>query len=367
MKTIDQNACCCPVANHEGAAPAGASGERRALVRYLLGGVLVLAAWALVYLNLEVFSRLVVFNLLGLPQNNHFSSAVQFFLYDTPKVLMLLTLVVFGVGVVRSFFTPERTRRILAGRSETAGNVLAALLGIVTPFCTCSAIPLFIGFVTTGVPLGVTFSFLVSAPMVNEIAVVLLFGLFGWEVAAIYLGTGLVIAMVSGWVIGRLRMEHQLEDWVMQVHMGEGCVVEEQKTWPDRIRYGLDAVRDIVGKVWKYVVLGIAVGALIHGYVPEGFMASVMGRDAWWSVPLSVLIGIPMYSNAAGIIPVVHALLEKGAALGTVLAFMMSVIALSLPEAIILRKVLKPRLIGVFFGTVGVGIVIVGYLFNLLI
>lgn len=367
MKAIDQNACCCPVANHEGTDPAEASGERRALVRYLLAGVLVLAAWVFVYLNLEALSRLVVFNLLGLPPNNHFSSAVQFFLYDTPKVLMLLTLVVFGVGVVRSFFTPERTRRILAGKSQTTGNVLASLLGIVTPFCTCSAIPLFIGFVTTGVPLGVTFSFLVSAPMVNEIAVVLLFGLFGWEVAAIYLGTGLMIAMVSGWVIGRLRMEHQLEDWVMQVQMGEGCVVEEQKTWPDRIRYGLDAVRDIVGKVWKYVVLGIAVGAVIHGYVPEGFMASIMGRGAWWSVPLSVLIGIPMYSNAAGIIPVVHALLEKGAALGTVLAFMMSVIALSLPEAIILRKVLKPRLIGVFFGTVGVGIVLVGYLFNLLI
>jgi len=367
MKTIDQNACCCPVTNQERGDPAKASGERRALVRYLLAGIVVLAAWVLVYLNLEAFSRLVVFNLLGLPPNNHFGRAVQFFLYDTPKVLMLLTLVVFGVGVVRSFFTPERTRRILAGRSETAGNILASLLGIVTPFCTCSAIPLFIGFVAAGVPLGVTFSFLVSAPMVNEIAVVLLFGLFGWEVAAIYLGTGLMIAMVSGWVIGRLRMEHQLEDWVMQVQMGEGCVVEEQKTWPDRIRYGLDAVRDIVGKVWKYVVLGIAVGAIIHGYVPEGFMASIMGRGAWWSVPLSVLIGIPMYSNAAGIIPVVHALLEKGAALGTVLAFMMSVIALSLPEAIILRKVLKPRLIGVFFGTVGVGIVIVGYLFNLLI
>ncbi|HOI93243.1 MAG TPA: permease [Syntrophobacter fumaroxidans] len=367
MKAIDQNACCCPVANHEGTDPAEASGERRALARYLLAGVLVLAAWVFVYLNLEALSRLVVFNLLGLPPNNHFSSAVQFFLYDTPKVLMLLTLVVFGVGVVRSFFTPERTRRILAGKSQTTGNVLASLLGIVTPFCTCSAIPLFIGFVTTGVPLGVTFSFLVSAPMVNEIAVVLLFGLFGWEVAAIYLGTGLMIAMVSGWVIGRLRMEQHLEDWVMQVQMGEGCVVEEQKTWTDRIRYGLDAVRDIVGKVWKYVVLGIGVGAIIHGYVPEGFMASIMGRGAWWSVPLSVLIGIPMYSNAAGIIPVVHALLEKGAALGTVLAFMMSVIALSLPEAIILRKVLKPRLIGVFFGTVGVGIVLVGYLFNLLI
>ncbi|NTV43278.1 MAG: permease, partial [Syntrophobacteraceae bacterium] len=298
---------------------------------------------------------------------SHFSHALEFFVYDTPKVLMLLTLVVFGVGIVRSFFTAERTRRILAGKRESAGNVLAALLGIVTPFCTCSAIPLFLGFVTTGIPLGVTFSFLISAPMVNEIALVLLYGLFGWKVAAIYLTTGLLIAIVAGWIIGRLRMEGHLEEWVHEIQAGEAVYAEPEKTWEDRIRYGLDAVRDIVGKVWMYVVLGIAVGAAIHGYVPEGFMASIMGRSAWWSVPVSVLIGIPMYSNAAGIIPVVHALLEKGAALGTVLAFMMSVIALSLPEAIILRKVLKPRLIGVFFGTVGFGILIVGYIFNLLL
>ena len=279
----------------------------------------------------------------------------------------MLTLVVFGVGVIRSFFTPERTRRILAGRRESAGNVLAALLGIVTPFCTCSAVPLFIGFVTAGVPLGVTFSFLISAPMVNEIALVLLYGLFGWKVAALYLSTGLLVAMIAGWVIGRLRMESHLESWVLELQMAECETDEEHRAWTDRLRYGLDAVRDIVGKVWMYVVLGIAVGAAIHGYVPEGFMASIMGKSAWWSVPLSVLIGIPMYSNAAGIIPVVHALLEKGAALGTVLAFMMSVIALSLPEAVILRKVLKPTLIATFFGVVGFGILIVGYLFNILL
>jgi hypothetical protein len=243
------------------------------------------------------------------------------------------------------------------------GNVLAALLGIVTPFCSCSAVPLFIGFVTTGVPLGVTFSFLVSAPMVNEVAVVLLFGLFGWKVAGLYLGTGLLIAIISGWIIGRLRMEKYVEDWVFQTPMGN-AVPEMELDWPSRIRSGLDAVKDIVGRVWLYVLIGIGVGVGIHGYVPENFMVSIMGKGAWWSVPLAVLIGVPMYSNAAGIIPIVQALLGKGAALGTVLAFMMSVIALSLPEAIILRKVLKPRLIATFFGVVALGILIVGYLFN---
>jgi uncharacterized membrane protein YraQ (UPF0718 family) len=241
------------------------------------------------------------------------------------------------------------------------------MLGVVTPFCSCSAVPLFLGFVTTGVPLGVTFSFLISAPMVNEIALVLLYGLFGWKVAAIYLSTGLLIAMVAGWIIGRLGMERHLEDWVHQIQVGENNLSEPRKDWVGRIRYGLEAVRDIVGRVWIYVLLGIAVGAGIHGYVPQGVMASFMGKSAWWSVPLSVLVGIPMYSNAAGIIPVVHALLEKGAALGTVLAFMMSVIALSLPEMVILRKVLKPTLIATFIGVVGLGILLVGYLFNVLV
>jgi hypothetical protein len=274
---------------------------------------------------------------------------------------------VFGVGIVNSFFTPERTRRILAGKKESVGNVLAALLGVATPFCSCSAIPLFIGFVTAGIPLGVTFSFLISAPMVNEVAVVLLYGLLGWEVAAIYMGTGLLIAMVAGWVIGRLKMERYIEGWVTEIRAAEAHVEYGTPTLRDRVRYGLEAVKDIVGKVWKWIVLGIGVGALIHGYVPENFLASIMGKDAWWSVPIAVLIGIPMYSNAAGMIPIVQALLGKGAALGTVLAFMMSVIALSLPEILILRKVLKIRLIATFVGVVGVGILIVGYLFNMII
>lgn len=367
MKTTEEKSCCCAVESCESIEEASLNGSRYPALKYLLYGAPLLAVWFVVYKSLAPFSKYFTYTLLSFPTDSHLGHSIEFFVYDTPKVLMLLTLVVFGVGVIRSFFTPDRTRKILAGKREFLGNVLAALLGIVTPFCTCSAVPLFIGFVTAGIPLGVTFSFLISAPMVNEIALVLLYGLFGWKVATLYLGTGLLIAMIAGWTIGRLKMERHLEDWVMELQVGEAAYMESEQTWADRIQYGLDAVRDIVGKVWIYVVLGIAVGAGIHGYVPEGFMASIMGKQAWWAVPVSVLIGIPMYSNAAGIIPVVQALLGKGAALGTVLAFMMSVIALSLPEAVILRKVLKPTLIATFFGVVGVGILIVGYLFNLLI
>lgn len=362
----NQAGCCGPDESEKGAGPSGDS-NRKGLLRTVLPGLPILAAWWLIYQALPGFSRTVTYDWLGFQESSRAGHAVEFFLYDTPKVLMLLVLVVFGVGVVRSFFTPERTRRILVGKNEAVGNVLAAVLGIFTPFCTCSAVPLFIGFVTAGVPLGVTFSFLISAPMVNEVALVLLLGLFGWQVAALYLGTGLFVAIAAGWAIGRFGLEGQLEEWVYQIRADAAALPEETRTWSDRLRYGLDAVRDIVGKVWPYVVAGIAVGAGIHGYVPEGYLASFMGKGAWWSLPLAVLIGIPMYSNAAGIIPVVHALLEKGAALGTALAFMMSVIALSLPEAVILRKVLKPKLVAVFFGTVGVGILMVGYLFNALL
>ena len=332
--------------------------------RYVMMGIVLISVWYLVYRMLEPFANWFTFGLIGLSKESHFALSLAFFVFEVPKVLMLLTLVVFVVGIVRSFFTPERTRAILAGRRESVGNVLAALLGVVTPFCSCSAVPLFIGFVTTGIPLGVTFSFLISAPMVNEIALVLLYGLFGWKVAAIYLFTGLFIAIFAGWIIGRLHMEKHIEPWVTAVNMAGAHAPEDSRTWPERIQYGVDAVRDIVGKVWIYVMLGIAVGAGIHGYVPEDFMASIMGKDAWWSVPLAVIIGVPMYSNAAGIIPVVQALLGKGAALGTVLAFMMAVIGLSLPEVIILRKVLRPKLIAAFVSVVAVGILMVGYLFN---
>jgi len=357
----------CPCGEAPGPEPASADrAEKAALKRQLLLGVPALLLWIGVYGALEPASEAVTYGLLGLERGGRFASALAFFLYDGPKVLLLLTLVVFGVGIIRSFFTAARARRLLAGRRESLGNVLAALLGIVTPFCSCSAVPLFVGFVTAGVPLGVTFSFLVSAPMVNEVAVVLLYGLMGWKVAGLYLITGLLVAMASGWVIGRLKMEGHLEEWVRLIHAGQDQP-EHELDWSGRIRAGTAAVKDIVGRTWPWVLAGIAVGAGIHGYVPEGFMASIMGREAWWSVLAAVALGVPMYSNAAGIIPVVHALLEKGAALGTVLAFMMSVIALSLPEMIILRKVLKPRLLFTFVGVVALGILLVGYLFNLIL
>jgi uncharacterized protein len=323
-----------------------------------------LAVWWLIYQSLSPVARYLTYDLFGLSEGSHLAAAVEFFIYDTPKVLMLLAIVVFGVGIINTFFTPERTRSILAGKKEFVGNVLAALLGIATPFCSCSAIPLFIGFVTAGIPLGVTFSFLISAPMVNEVAVVLLLGLVGWKVAAIYAGTGVLIAIAAGWIIGRLKMEKHIEGWVMETRSNGTEMAMTALTMRGRVRAGLESVRDIVGKVWKWIVLGIAVGALIHGYVPEEFLAAIMGKGAWWSVPLAVVIGIPMYSNASGMIPVVQALLGKGAALGTVLAFMMSVIALSLPEILILRRVLRLRLIATFVGVVGLGILLVGYLFN---
>jgi len=305
------------------------------------------------YTQLQRIASFVTYDLARLTPDSHLGAAVEFFVFEVPKVLLLLTGVVFAVGVLRTYLTPERARQLLAGKREASGNALAAFLGIATPFCSCSAVPLFIGFVTAGVPLGVTFSFLISAPMVNEVALVLLFGLFGWKVAALYLGTGLLIAIVAGGTIGRMKLERYVEPWVWTIRSGSAAA-GPTKTWGERVTDGRAAVREIVGKVWLYVVLGIAVGAGIHGYVPTNFMASFMGRDAWWAVPLAVLLGVPMYSNAAGIIPVVQALLGKGAALGTVLAFMMSVIALSLPEMIILRKVLRPQLIAVFIGVVSV-------------
>ncbi|WPD23731.1 MAG: permease [Candidatus Electrothrix scaldis] len=327
-------------------------------------GILGLGLWYLIYSQLLPFSHFFTYSLLGINKGSHLGESIQFFVYDTPKVMLLLTLVVFLIGVVRSFFTPERTRRYLAGRREAVGNVLAALLGIITPFCSCSAVPLFLGFVQAGVPLGVTFSFLIAAPMVNEVALILLYGLLGWKVASTYLISGLIIAIIAGWVIGRLHLEHWVEDWVQEMRAGQPLVLNKKLTWHDRVDMGWVAVKEIIGKVWIYVIAGIAVGAGIHGYVPENVMASIMGGEQWWSVPAAVLVGIPMYSNAAGIVPVLEALLGKGAALGTALAFMMSVIALSLPEMVILRKVLKPKLIAVFVGVVGSGILFTGYLFN---
>ena len=323
------------------------------------------ALWFALYWRLEDFSAWLV-GKLRLPTGSHIEEAARFFAFDTPKVLMLLTLVVFGMGVVRSFFSPERTRALLAGRREGFGNVAAATLGVFTPFCSCSAVPLFVGFVSAGVPLGVTFSFLISAPMVNEVALGLLFALVGWKVALVYLVFGMTIAIVAGWIIGRLHLDGWLEEWVRNVRAGEAVVIPAHATVADRIEAGVEAVRDIVGRVWLWIIIGIGVGAFIHGYVPTELLASIMGKGEWWSVPAVVLIGVPIYSNAAGIIPVVEALLDKGAALGTTLAFMMSVIALSFPEMVILRKVMTTRLIAVFVAVVAMGILAVGYLFNFL-
>lgn len=325
---------------------------------------LAVAVWVGAYANLMIFADAGL-ALLGLERSTHLGEAIHFFLYDTPKVLLLLVGVVFLMGVVHSFISPERTRAWLAGRPLGLGNVMAAGLGIVTPFCSCSAVPLFIGFLSAGVPLGVTFSFLISAPMVNEVALALLFGLFGWQVAALYLGLGLAIAIAAGLVIGKLGLEHHLEDWVRAIRVGAAPDLGGgPPTWPDRLLAGVRHVREIVGRVWPWMIAGIAVGAGIHGYVPEDFMAAFMGKEQWWGVPAAVALGVPMYSNAAGILPVIEALLGKGAALGTALAFMMSVIALSLPEMIILRKVLKPPLIAVFVVVVASGIMLVGFVFN---
>jgi len=331
----------------------------------LVGGIAVL--WVVVYRTLQPVTRWFVYGLLGQSEGSHIGDALAFFFYDVPKILLLLGGMIFLITVVRSFFTPEQTRAWLGGKREGIGNALAALLGVVTPFCSCSAVPLFIGFVESGIPLGVTFSFLTATPVVNEVALVMLFGLFGWKVAGLYLGTGLVIAIVSGIIIGRLNLERYVEDFVWQIKVGHAETDKGKLTWEERFRTAWDSTQEIVGKVWLYVIVGIAIGAGIHGYVPEDALAQILGKNAWWSVPAGVLLGVPLYSNAAGIIPVVHALMEKGAALGTVLAFMMSVVGLSLPEMIILRRVLKPKLIGIFIVILVFAMITTGYLFNLVL
>ncbi len=320
----------------------------------------------LLYLYLERFVDFTIYSFLGMDRSSHLTEAIRFFVFEVPKVLMLLTVIVFIVGIIRSYFSPEKTRQALEGKPLFVGNIMASMLGIVTPFCSCSAIPLFLGFMESGIPLGVTLSFLIAAPMINEVALVLLFGLFGWKTALLYASTGLTIAIVAGWVIGKLKLERYVEEWVYEIKIGDQVSDDRTIQFDERLQAGYVAVIDIVSKVWVYIVIGIAVGAGVHGYVPENFMASIMGKSAWWSVPLAVVIGVPMYSNAAGIIPIIQALLEKGASLGTSLAFMMAVIGLSLPETIILKKVLKLPLIIIFVGVVAAGIMVVGFLFNII-
>ncbi len=325
-----------------------------------------LITWLAAYNLIHPFADWLSYSALGLARDSRLGESVAFFLYDVPKILLLLSGMVFAISIVRTFFSPERTRALLGGKREGVGNIFAALLGIVTPFCSCSAVPLFIGFVESGIPLGVTFSFLIAAPTINEVAVILLFGLFGWKVAALYVASGLTVAVIAGFIIGRLKMERYVEDFVWKIHRTVEAV-EEKLTWADRIERAWQSVKEIVGKVWLYVVIGIAVGAGIHGYVPEDALASILGKQAWWSVPAAVLIGIPLYSNAAGIVPIVGTLIEKGASVGTALAFMMSVIGLSLPEAVILKRVLKMPLLVTFFAVIAVAIIFTGYLFNLVL
>jgi uncharacterized membrane protein YraQ (UPF0718 family) len=311
---------------------------------------------------LKYLADMFVYKVLGIQQGGMLGEALDFFFYDTAKVFLLLIIIIFGVAIIRSFFPPEKSRRLLAHRREYVGNLLAALLGIVTPFCSCSAVPMFIGFIESGLPLGVTFSFLISSPTVNEVALVMLWGLFGWKIALLYTATGVVIAFIAGIVIGKLKLEHLVEEYVYQIKMGEG--VEIVPTWRDRLVDARDYTKNILAKVWLFVIIGIGIGAVIHGYVPMDYVLKVAGPGNPLAVPIAVLIGIPLYSNAAGTIPIIQALVEKGMPMGTALAFMMSIVAISTPEMIILRKVIKPKLIAVFAGVVAVAIIIVGYLFN---
>ncbi|MFV9673023.1 MAG: permease [Acidimicrobiia bacterium] len=335
-----------------------------------LWGLVVAAvfAWVVGYLLNGQFWDFVVYDVVGLDRESRLGEAVHFFVYDTTKILLLLGGIIFIVTVLRSFVTIERTRALLGGRREGLGNVAAAGLGVVTPFCSCSAVPAFIGFVAAGVPLGITLSFLIASPMVNEVAVILILGMFGWKVAVLYVVFGLLVAIVAGYVLGRLHLEHWVEPFVFETKL-RGVTVEPSTDmpWDDRLALGWQEVKTIVEKIWPYLLVGIAIGAAIHGWVPEDWFASWAGAGNPLAVPIAVLVGIPLYSSAAGIVPLVQALADKGVALGTVLAFMMAVVALSLPEMILLRRVLKPQLLATFVGVVGAGILTVGYLFNVVI
>jgi len=325
-----------------------------------------LPLWILLYYFKEKIAYFIIFSLFRISEESHLANSIWFFFSTILKILLLLVLIIFLMGVIRSWFSPEKTRKVLEGRSLLTGNVMASILGILTPFCSCSAIPLFLGFVETGIPLGVTFSFLIAAPLINEVAVIMLIGLFGWKTGVIYVGAGLMIAISSGWIIGKLRLEKWVQDWVLQAKFGNLQITESELVLEDRIKLGFAAVKEIVAKIWMYVFIGVAIGAFIHGYIPENYLVSLMNKSTWYSVPLSVLIGVPIYSCTAGVVPIASALIEKGVPLGTALAFMMSVIGVSLPELIILKKVLKMPLILTFVGIIAVGIMMVGYLFNIL-
>jgi len=330
-----------------------------------IGLGLAALAWVVLYRSILPFWDWVVYQVLGLAAETRLGEAIHFFLYDTSKILLLLCAIIFVVAVIRSFFSVERTRALLGGRRLGVGNLLAAVLGVVTPFCSCSAVPAFIGFVSAGVPLGITLTFLIASPMVNEVALVLLYGLFGWQIAALYLVSGLTLAVVAGLVLGRMGLERYVEPFVYQTKVGKTSLDPALGlSWEQRFEVGLAEVRNILGKIWPYLLLGIGLGAVIHGWVPADLFVRYAGANNPLAVPVAVLLGIPLYSNAAGILPLIEVLYQKGVPMGTLLSFMMAVVALSLPEMILLRRVLKPRLIVIWVSVVGMGIILTGYLFN---
>ncbi|QJW45497.1 permease [bacterium BFN5] len=311
---------------------------------------------------LQQIADVLVYQLIGLMPESVFGEALNFFIYDSMKIFIMLTVIIFCVSILRTYFPPEKTKKILSHKREFFGNIVAAALGIVTPFCSCSAVPVFIGFIESGVPLGITFSFLIASPMINEVALVMLWGLLGWEIAAVYIVSGLTIAIVAGYLIGKFKLEHLVEEYVYQMKVGATELIEP--SFVERLNYSRDYTRDILKKIWIYVIVAIGIGGFIHGYAPEDFLSIYAGKDNIWAVPMAVAIGVPLYSNAAGVIPIVTALMQKGMSVGTALAFMMAVTALSFPEMVILRNVLKPKLIVIFIIIIAVSIIFTGYLFN---
>jgi uncharacterized membrane protein YraQ (UPF0718 family) len=314
---------------------------------------------------LQEFADWLTYSILGLVQGTPLASSVNFFIYDSVKVTVMLAVIVFLVAIVRTFITPQKVKKWVAGRTEGVGNVVAAVLGIPTPFCSCSAVPLFIGFVESGVPLGITFSFLIASPLINEVAAAMLLAMFGWQIAAIYIISGLVIAIIAGIILGRLHLENEVEDFVYKIKLHD--LAEKVMTWKDRLIFAKNESRDITLKVLPYILLGIGIGAVIHGYAPADFLVNIAGKNNPLAVPIAVLIGIPLYSNAAGMIPIMEVLTSKGMAMGTALAFMMAVIGLSLPEMIILRKVIKIKLLAIFAAILFVSFTLTGYLFNVVL
>lgn len=314
-----------------------------------------------IFYPINLFANWLTYSIFSLDKTTHLGESINFFIFDTIKILILVSVIIFIVSIIRSFLPKEKVRAILSHKNQFTGNILASLLGIITPFCTCSAIPLFLGFIEAGVPVGVTFSFLIASPMINEVALVLLLGMFGWKIALLYIVSGLLISVVAGMILGKLHAEKWIEEIAFQDKFSNKA---QGMTWSSRIGYAKNYTKRILKNIWPYVIIGIAIGAFIHGYVPTDFLARYAGTDKWYAVPLATIIGIPLYSNAAGVIPLVSVFTEKGVAIGTTLAFMMAVTGLSLPEFLILKKIMKPKLIFIFAGIVGIGIIITGYLFN---